>query len=128
MIQICLYYLGNPLTLSNDRVIEDFFSSIAFKSTIASNKQLKTKAQQLSLNRKCKSQGSPWALQEPLVCKTENSNAYPNKNEQGSHWGLLPYDNNGWRCELDETNTSIMGKYLQTLGPPFRTFTLTSNF
>ena len=59
MIQICLYYLGNPLTLSNDRVIEDFFSSIAFKSTIASNKQLKTKAQQLSLNRKCKSQGSP---------------------------------------------------------------------
>ena len=39
MIQICLYYLGNPLTLSNERVIEDFFSSIAFKSTIASNKQ-----------------------------------------------------------------------------------------
>ena len=30
------------------------------------------------------------------------------KNEQGNHWGLLQYDNDGWKCELDETNTFIV--------------------
>ena len=29
------------------------------------------------------------------------------KNGQGSHWGLLPYGNNG-ESELDETNTSAV--------------------
>lgn len=29
-------------------------------------------------------------------------------NQHGSHLELLQYDNNGWECELDKTNTSIV--------------------
>ena len=29
-------------------------------------------------------------------------------NEQGSHQGLLVYNNNGWKCELDGTDFSIV--------------------
>ena len=28
--------------------------------------------------------------------------------DNGSHLGLLPYDNNGRKCELDEIDTSIV--------------------
>jgi hypothetical protein len=39
----------------------------------------------LSHSAKSKTQGSPWALQESLVCKPYDPNAKPNKNGQGSH-------------------------------------------
>ena len=34
--------------------------------------------------------------------------SYPNKNGQGSHWGLLQYDNYEWKLELNEANTLIV--------------------
>ena len=39
------------------------------------------------------------------------------KNEQGSHWGLLPYDDNGRKCESDETNTSLCQIFSKPQGP-----------
>ena len=47
-------------------------------------------------------------LLESPIRKTLNSNANPNMNEQGSHWGILPYDNNGYKHEVNETSTSIV--------------------
>ena len=46
-------------------------------------------------------QGSPSTLQEPLTCKTYNSNANSNKMGQGSHWGWS-WDDTKWKRKLDE--------------------------
>ena len=35
---------------------------------------------------------------------------FPNKNGLDRHWGLLSYDDNWWKQESDETNTSIVKK------------------
>ena len=40
------------------------------------------------------------------------ANANPNKNEQGSDRGLLPYDNNEWQREMGETNTCVVNFFL----------------
>ena len=42
------------------------------------------------------------------IVKPLKPSANPNKNNQGSHWGLSSYDRNGWKCELDGTSTSIV--------------------
>ena len=85
------------------------FSSIACNSTIASNKQRQEHNNLATIQRET-TQRSPWALQEPRVRKLKEliQMQNPNKNGQGSHWGLLPYDNIEWKHELDETNTSIV--------------------
>ena len=60
---------------------------------IASNKQ-KQKNNNLAIIGE-QTQGSSWALQEPLACPRTQM------------WTLTIMDNNGWQCELDETNTFI---------------------
>ena len=45
-------------------------------------------------------------LLEPSVGTTLSSNANPNKNEQGMHRGILPYDNNGYKHEVNEISKS----------------------
>ena len=49
-----------------------------------------------------------------LSCKP---NVDLDKNGQGSH--LLPYDINGRKCELDETNTSTVKDFFKSYGGPF---------
>ena len=62
-------------------------------------------------------QGSPWALQEPLVCNhLDPQNEKPNKSGEGNHWGLLPYDNIKRNHEMDETNSSIVRYFSKTGG------------
>ena len=39
-------------------------------------------------------------------------NANPNKNEHGSNQGLIPYNNNGWKYELDETVAFVVKKII----------------
>ena len=76
---------------------------------------------------KNKTRRSSWALQEPSICKIWILDANPNNNGQGSHWWVLPYDNNGWTCELDETNICIVN-FLSTFEGPFWALTFISKF
>ena len=39
------------------------------------------------------------------------------ENGHGNHWGLLPYDNNEWKHDLDETNTFIFKIFSKPWGP-----------
>ena len=79
---------------------------------IASNKQ--RQEQNNLANLKSKTRGSPWAhehsetLQLVLQPKSE-----PNKNRQRSHQGLLPYDNNERKCELNENNKSVVKNFFE---------------
>ena len=50
-----------------------------------------------------------------IFLKTEHPHARLDKNEQGSHCRLLPYDNNGWKHDLGEAKTFIQKK--KTLNP-----------
>ena len=64
---------------------------------------------------------------EPMSTPRASSLSYnldlnPNKNGQVSHWQLFPYDNNGWKCELNETNTSIIKKISKSQGPIFHIY------
>ena len=64
-----------------------------------------------------KNSREPMTTSKASWVKIKNPNANSNKNEQGSHWGLLPYDNNQWECVLDETSTSIVKFFLKPQGP-----------
>ena len=51
--------------------------------------------------------------------KNQNPNANPNNNGEGSHRGLLLYDNYQWTCALDETSTPIVKQNLKASSPLF---------
>ena len=56
-----------------------------------------------------KTQGSPWALQEPLVYKhLESKMQTLTRIDMEVKWGLLSYGNNGQKCDLNETNPFIV--------------------
>ena len=61
------------------------------------------------------------------IVKPLKPSANPNKNNQGSHWGLSSYDRNGWNCELDGTSTSIVN-FFENHETPFCTSIFTSTF
>lgn len=44
-----------------------------------------------------------------------NLNPNPNNNTQGNHQGMLSYENNGRKYELDETNTSMVTMTLNSI-------------
>ena len=58
---------------------------------------------------------------------TQNPKCKPIKNEQGSHWGLLPYDNGGWNMNMMKSSY-LLSIFSLNLRPPFYTSTFTSNF
>ena len=55
-----------------------------------------------------KTQGTPWALQVPLACPRTQMQSVTRMAKQVIIWGLLAYDNNELKCELDEINTFII--------------------
>ena len=79
------------------------FSSIACNSIIASNKQRQQHSDLATIQR-AKLKGAH-VLEELWVCKLSVN---PNMNGHDSHWGVLLYDNNECKRELDETHTSIV--------------------
>lgn len=43
--------------------------------------------------------------------KTKNPHAIHTKYGYDSHWGLLPYDNHGWKCDLNEPCTLLVNVF-----------------
>ena len=96
------------------RVIEQI-SSIACKSTFAPNKQT-IEHNNLATTWGAKLKGT-YTIHEPPIFKNLNSKCNSNKNKEASHWGLLPYDNNKWKYELNEINTSLFKFSSKPQGP-----------
>jgi len=126
-IQIINPELNRPFIIYKIHFHFPMRMSLNIFSSIASNKQRQEHMQYLSLNVWSNTQGNSWVLQEPHGWKQNNLNANPNKNEQGSHWGLLAYGDNGWKLGLDETNTYSVNCYVNPR-TPFCTSTFTSTF
>ena len=85
------------------------FLFIACNLMIILNKQRQEHNNLATIWAQSITQGSPWALQVLPACKNLESKCKSYDNKHGSHEELRAYYvNNGWKNQLDETNTPII--------------------
>ena len=95
----------------------NFYLFIAWNSMIGTNKW-RQEHNNLATILRAKLRGAHEVSKSLQFIQFQSTNANPNRNGHGSLWGLIFYDNNGWICEVNETNTYIV-KFCQTFMPIF---------